>query len=54
MILKLSVPDLFDACIERCEATAIKCIVSCNNDLMCIGGCLPENTSCIENEFLHF
>ena len=46
-----SVPDLFDVCIERCQTVQLECIVSCENDLMCISECILEATSCIEGKF---
>ena len=47
----LIVPDLFDLCIERCQSSQLECIVSCENDLMCISECILEVTSCIEGKF---
>ena len=49
--VNLSVPDLFDVCIERCETTQLECILSCENDLMCLSQCISEATSCIEGKF---
>ena len=51
--LIFSVPDLFDVCIERCETAQLECILSCENDLMCLSQCISEATSCIEGIF-HF
>ena len=51
--VNLSVPDLFDVCIERCETAQLECILSCENDLMCLSQCISEATSCIEGIF-HF
>ena len=42
----LSVPELFDVCIERCQTTSVECIVNCDNDLMCISECIVEVTAC--------
>ena len=49
--IELSVPELFDVCIERCQTASVECIVSCDNDLMCISECIVEVTACIEGEF---
>ena len=47
----LSVPDLFDVCIDRCETAQLECILSCENDLICLSQCISEATSCIEGKF---
>ena len=49
--INLSVPDLFDVCIERCETAQLECILGCGNDLMCLSQCISETTSCIEGKF---
>ena len=49
--IELSVPDLFDVCIERCQMASVECIVSCDNDLMCISECIVEVTACTDGEF---
>ena len=48
--VNLSVPDLFDVCIERCETAQLECILSCENDLMCLSQCISDATSCIEGQ----
>ena len=50
IIFLFSVPDLFDVCIERCQRDQLECIISCDNDLMCISQCILEVTSCIESK----
>ena len=49
--VNLSVPDLFDVCIERCETAQLECILNCENDLMCLSQCISGATSCIEGKF---
>ena len=49
--IELSVPDLFDVCIERCQTESVECIVNCDNDLMCISECIVEVTACTDGEF---
>ena len=47
----LSVPDLFDVCNERCQSAQLECIVSCENDLICISECIAHGSTCSNGEF---
>ena len=49
--IDLSVPELFDVCIERCQTASVECIVRCDNDLICISECIVEVTACTDGEF---
>ena len=51
LISQLSVPDLFDVCIERCQTDQLECFVSCNNDLICISECIADGLTCTNGEF---
>ena len=42
----LRVPDLNAVCNDRCEITALDCIIGCENDVNCISGCLRDQTEC--------
>ena len=53
MIGNLSVPELSEFCIERCQAESVECIVNCDNDFMCISDCVVESTNCTNGEFVH-
>ena len=49
--VNLSVPDLFDVCNERCQSAQLECIVSCENDLICISECIAHGSTCSNGEF---
>ena len=53
MIENLSVPELSEFCIERCQAESVECIVNCDNDFMCISDCVRESTKCTDGEYFH-
>ena len=45
-----SVPDLNVICTDRCEETALECIVECVTDVNCISACLRDETKCINGK----
>ena len=46
----LRVPDLKEACIERCEETLLKCILDCDNDVDCYRQCNRFETECRDSK----
>ena len=50
VIFSLSVPDLRNICIERCENAMLECILDCNNDSACLSQCARIETDCIDRK----
>ena len=48
--VSIRVPDLNEACTERCNVLSVDCFVECATDTDCISECIREITLCINGK----
>ena len=46
----LSVPELKQICVERCEIDLLDCIMGCSDDVQCLSGCIRLETQCLDSK----
>ena len=49
--LLLSVPELKQICVEKCEIDLLDCIIGCSDDVECLSGCIRLETKCLDSKF---